>query len=118
MAVDEGARKRLHDALERELGAEEAATMMTLVPPVGWGDVATARDIEGLRAATARDVEALGAANARDHEAIRAAHARDLEALRHELRAEMERLARLVIMWTSSMVVATAGLSFAAGKLT
>lgn len=36
--------------------------------------------------------------------------------LTNELRAEIERSARRVIMWTSSMVVATAGLAFAAGK--
>ena len=50
MAVDEQRRKRLHDALERAHGAEEAATMMELVPPVGWADVATKRDLDQLEA--------------------------------------------------------------------
>jgi hypothetical protein len=40
----------------------------------------------------------------------------DLASLRNQLQAEMERLARRLIMWTSSMVLAAAGLSFAAGR--
>jgi hypothetical protein len=41
---------------------------------------------------------------------------RGLSSLGNELRAEMERLARRLIMWTSSMVLATGGLAFAAGR--
>jgi hypothetical protein len=40
----------------------------------------------------------------------------DLEVLRHQLHADMERLARRIIMWTSSMVLATGALAFAAGR--
>ena len=31
------------------MGSERAATMMSLLPPVGWGDVATRHDLELLR---------------------------------------------------------------------
>jgi hypothetical protein len=84
MAVDERARKRLHDALERALGSEEAATMMSLVPPVGWADVATKRDLDHLET---------------------------------RIKADMERLARRLVMWTSSMVMVAVGLSFGAARL-
>jgi hypothetical protein len=40
----------------------------------------------------------------------------DLARLGDQLRAEMERLARRLIMWTSSMVLASAALAFAAGR--
>jgi S-adenosylmethionine:diacylglycerol 3-amino-3-carboxypropyl transferase len=40
----------------------------------------------------------------------------DLASLGNQLRAEMERLARRLIMWTSSMVLAAAALAFAAGR--
>jgi hypothetical protein len=39
-----------------------------------------------------------------------------IDSLRHELQADMERLSRRVIMWTSSMVVAGVVLGFAAGR--
>ncbi|MGH2765808.1 MAG: hypothetical protein ACRDKA_07840 [Actinomycetota bacterium] len=39
-----------------------------------------------------------------------------INGLRHELRADMDRLARRVIMWSSSMIVAGIGLAFAAGR--
>jgi hypothetical protein len=32
------------------MGAEKAAIMMDLLPPVGWGDIATGADLEALRA--------------------------------------------------------------------
>ena len=48
MAVDERKRKALYDALERQIGAEAADTMMELLPPVGWADVATKEDLRRL----------------------------------------------------------------------
>ena len=48
MAVTEETRHRLYRRLEEVLGLEEATTLMELVPPVGWGDVATTRDLDAL----------------------------------------------------------------------
>lgn len=45
MAVDERRRPELHTALSQEIGPEAAATLMELVPPVGWADVATKQDL-------------------------------------------------------------------------
>jgi len=42
----EAERRDLFGALERSLGAVPAATLMELVPPVGWGDVARRADVE------------------------------------------------------------------------
>lgn len=70
MAVDERARHQLHSKLEYVLGAEEAATMMELTPPVGWGDVVTKSDLQREIAATKRDLQheiaELGSALRRD----------------------------------------------------
>jgi hypothetical protein len=46
--VTEQQRSRLHRKLEEQLGAEEAGTMMELLPPVGWADVATKQDLRHL----------------------------------------------------------------------
>ena len=48
MAVDERRRKALYDALEDRIGREEATTLMELLPPVGWADVATKQDLRHL----------------------------------------------------------------------
>jgi hypothetical protein len=45
MAVDERRRHTLHSAAQRQLGEEEGDTLMELLPPVGWADVATKQDI-------------------------------------------------------------------------
>ena len=90
MAVDERSRHRLYRKLEELLGAEEAGTLMDHLPPGGFGSLATKVDIHVLRA--------------------------DLESLEHRLTARMEQLARRLVMWTSSMVLASAALAFAAGR--
>ena len=46
MAISEEARHELYVALERKIGHEPATTLMEHLPPVGWADVATRRDLE------------------------------------------------------------------------
>jgi hypothetical protein len=48
MSVTEYERKQLFTWFEEHMGKERASTMMNLLPPVGWGDVATRRDLEML----------------------------------------------------------------------
>jgi hypothetical protein len=48
MALDERARHELFLGLEQVLGPERAETLMELMPPVGWADVATKRDLDAL----------------------------------------------------------------------
>ncbi|MEX2267065.1 MAG: hypothetical protein WEA75_00115 [Acidimicrobiia bacterium] len=51
MAVDDIRRYELHEAVRRTLGESPGDTLMELLPPVGWADVATKHDLE-LRLAT------------------------------------------------------------------
>jgi hypothetical protein len=48
MAVDEAARHQLYTTLEATLGPEPTSTLMSLLPPVGWADVATKQDLASL----------------------------------------------------------------------
>jgi hypothetical protein len=48
MAISEHERHDLHARLEAVLGRAEAATLMSHLPPVGWADVATKRDLDAL----------------------------------------------------------------------
>ena len=43
-------RRELFVALEQSLGPVPAATLMELLPPVGWADVARRSDVETVRA--------------------------------------------------------------------
>lgn len=42
-------RRELYGALEQTLGQVPAATLMDLLPPVGWADVARRSDVDNLR---------------------------------------------------------------------
>ncbi len=46
MSVSEYQRHEVFKWLEEQMGPERAAIMMDLLPPVGWGDVATKRDLQ------------------------------------------------------------------------
>ena len=48
MAVTEESRYQLFQRLEELLGPDKVATLMELLPPVGWADVATKRDLDHL----------------------------------------------------------------------
>jgi hypothetical protein len=48
MTIDERARHALHSRLAAVLGEDEATTLMTHLPPVGWADLATVRDLDHL----------------------------------------------------------------------
>ena len=48
MAVDEAARHELYTMLEELLGQQSTSTLMSLLPPVGWADVATKDDLRML----------------------------------------------------------------------
>jgi hypothetical protein len=48
VVLDERARHELFLRLEAVLGPESAETLMEMMPPVGWADVATKRDLDAL----------------------------------------------------------------------
>ena len=56
MAVTEESRYEVHKYFEERMGRERATTLMELLPPVGWGDVATKQDVLLLRQELKQDV--------------------------------------------------------------
>ena len=50
MTIDERKRHDLYQRFEDVLGHEHADTLMELLPPVGWADVATKADLTALEA--------------------------------------------------------------------
>ena len=96
MSVDERARHRLYRRLEQILGSEEAGTLMDHLPPTGFADLATRDGVLALRSELVARIDGI----------------------EHRLTATMEQLARRLVMWTSSMVLAASALAFAAGRFT
>jgi len=61
MAIDEQSRYSLHQLLEGVLGPSGANSLMELLPPVGWADVATKRDLDALEGRLGGRIDALDA---------------------------------------------------------
>jgi hypothetical protein len=79
MSVDERRRLQLADAAKRVLGDDAGITLMEMLPPVGWADVATKQDLVLLR--------------------------KDLDALELRLEARFERGFRQILVTMSSLVI-------------
>ena len=58
MAIEERLRLELADAVKRTLGDEAGLTLMEMLPPVGWADVATKHDLEGAIAVLRTEMHA------------------------------------------------------------
>lgn len=92
MVIDEKARHALHKRLEEILGPAEAATLMEHLPPVGWADVATKRDLDQF--------------------------ASQLQAeFRAEFRGEFVAFQRHIIAWTTGLNAVLVAAVVAAAKL-
>ena len=105
MSVDERRRLQLAEAAKRALGNDEAVTLMELLPPVGWGDVATKQDLQRLEVATKQDLQRLGVATKQDLQRLAAATRQDMLLFEARLEARFERGFRQVVVTTSSLLV-------------
>lgn len=102
MAIDEETRHRMYQRLEEVLGMETATALMDHLPPVGWADVATKRDLDVLRRELALKFEAF------DYK---------FEAMDHKFEAAIHREARTTIVTMMAGNTALAGLILAAVRL-
>ena len=70
MTVSEETRHRLYLRLEEVLGPDEATVLMEHLPPGGWADVATKRDVDALAAETRLHLGALATETKRGIEGL------------------------------------------------
>jgi hypothetical protein len=68
MAIDERQRHELYRQLEATIGGDHADTLMSMLPPVGWADVATKQDLRVIELKIESEVNRL---EARIQEAMR-----------------------------------------------
>jgi hypothetical protein len=88
MSVTEYERKQLFTWFEEHMGKERAEALMSLLPPVGWADVATKRDLDTL----AERLETR------------------FDARLHELRADLQRTVVTWMLAAQATVIAALGL--------
>jgi hypothetical protein len=79
VAVTEQARHHLHTYFAEAMGDERAATMMELLPPTGWGDLATRQDLEHVRLDLGKDIAHLTAMTQKEFAGLRNALKGDLD---------------------------------------
>ncbi|MBA2327573.1 MAG: hypothetical protein H0V95_13145 [Actinobacteria bacterium] len=60
MIIDDRVRRQMYQDLEQAIGARSAEALMAHLPPVGWADVATKRDLDALRGELRAEVANLG----------------------------------------------------------
>jgi hypothetical protein len=90
MSVDEQRlRQSLHARLAELVGADETALLMNYLPPVGWADVATKRDVDML------------ASELRS----------EMAALRSELRGEFKAQTTRMLLWLVPTIIAGMGIA-------
>ena len=124
MSVTEYERHQIFQWYEEAMGSERAAIMMNLVPPVGWGEVATRTDLAALGVGLRGEMAVLGSELRGEMAGLRG----EMSVLSSELRGEMAELrgemkagnAELLRTLFFAMIASNAtlvGLVFAAVKL-
>lgn len=70
MSTTEQARHDLIEVLRTVIGPEPTGTLMEYLPPTGWADVATTRDLASMERATKRDLALMSQATDARFEAL------------------------------------------------
>ncbi len=95
MSITDESRYHLHQRLEAVLGPQEATVLMEHLPPVGWADVATRRDLDHVESQIRLELAGIESrfqvALATTETSLRRdmATRNDLESLRNELLGEL-----------------------------
>ena len=82
MTITDKQRNDLYRACEETMGEGPAETLLSLLPPVGWADVATKQDLEILKSDTKAEIQSLRA---------------DIEGLRGDMERSMREQTRTMI---------------------
>ena len=85
MSITEASRFQLRTAIGQILSEEAADTLMELLPPVGWADVATKTDLHYLNGA----IQNLRNELKSDIDSLRNELKSDIQSLRNELKGDM-----------------------------
>jgi hypothetical protein len=92
MAVEERSRRELQEVLMDTIGPEHTDTLLSYLPPTGWADVATTRDVQALGAELRGEISELRAEVRGGISELRAELRGEISELRGEVRGEVSDL--------------------------
>jgi hypothetical protein len=124
MAISEDRRHEMYEGLIEALGRERATTLMEHLPPVGWADVATKRDLDQQTLVLRRDMEAEFGKVRAEIASVRAELGAEIASVRTEIAAAEARFeralreqTRLFFLGLLASNATFATLAFAAARL-
>lgn len=92
MTVSEERRHALYLGLESVLGRERAATMMEMLPPLGWAEVATRTDLAHQQVVLRTELETLRTSLRAEMTSLRAELQGQMTSLRTEVKEDVASL--------------------------
>ena len=106
MSITEASRFQLRTAIGQILSEEAADTLMELLPPVGWADVATKTDLQHLRDELKGDINSLRVATKTDLQHLRDELKGDMRALQLTIEATLEKRLHEQTRWLITTMIA------------
>ena len=106
MSITEASRFQLRTAIGQILSEEAADTLMELLPPVGWADVATKTDLQHLREELKADILNLRNEFKSDIHALRVEFKADIHALQLSFETTLEKRLHEQTKWFNTTMIA------------
>ena len=106
MSITEASRFQLRTAIGQILSEEAADTLMELLPPVGWADVATKTDLQHLRDELKAEILNLRNEFKADIHALRVEFKADIHALQLSFETTLEKRLHEQTKWFITTMIA------------
>ena len=106
MSITEASRFQFRTAIGQILSEEAADTLMELLPPVGWADVATKTDLQHLREELKADILNLRNEFKSDIHALRNEFKADIQALQLSFETTLEKRLHEQTKWFITTMIA------------
>jgi hypothetical protein len=106
MSITEASRFQLRTAIGQILSEEAADTLMELLPPVGWADVATKTDLQHLRDELKAEIQSLRVATKTDLQHLRNEFKADIQALQLSFETTLEKRLHEQTKWFITTMIA------------
>ncbi len=106
MSITEASRFQLRTAIGQILSEEAADTLMELLPPVGWADVATKTDLQHLRDELKAEIHSLRVATKTDLQHLRNEFKADIQALQLSFETTLEKRLHEQTKWFITTMIA------------
>jgi hypothetical protein len=103
MTVEERSRRELQEALMETIGPKHTDTLLSYLPPTGWADVATTRDLDAMRAELRGEIAQLRG----DISELRGEMGHLRAEMHHGLRVQFYSLAGLMVGMLALVVAAS-----------